>query len=159
MYGRNEALTLEKKYESYTLGKDITLSQVKTIDTIATRHGFRLGGFRSFERAVTEQEIAYVKACNQPNSYVNKKFNLTSQARRSSVSVTSNIAEGFSRGTAKDKNQFYTVARGSLTELRSQILVARDLGYMNIDQYQEFDAQIEVVGKLLSGLLKSAMNK
>ena len=73
------ALTLEKKYESYTLGKDITLSQVQTIDTIATRHGFRLGGFRSFERAVSEQEIAYVKACRQTNNSINKNFNLTSQ--------------------------------------------------------------------------------
>ncbi len=73
------ALTLEKKYESFTLGKDITLSQVQTIDTIATRHGFRLGGFRSFERAVTAQEIAYVKACNHKDSPVNRNFNLTSQ--------------------------------------------------------------------------------
>lgn len=73
------ALTLEQKYESYTLGKDITLSQVQTIDTIATRHGFRLGGFRSFERAVSEQEIAYVKSCNHTANSINKNFNLTSQ--------------------------------------------------------------------------------
>ena len=73
------ALTLEKKFESFTLGKDITLSQVQTIDTIATRHGFRLGGFRSFERAVSDQEIAYVKACNRPNKPANNNFNLTSQ--------------------------------------------------------------------------------
>lgn len=73
------ALTLEKKYESFTLGKDITLSQVHTIDTIATRHGFRLGGFRSFERAVSEQEIAYVKACKHSNNPAKHNFNLTSQ--------------------------------------------------------------------------------
>ena len=59
------ALALEQKYESYTLGKDITLSQVMTIDKIAGDHGFTLGGFRSFERAVSEEEIAYVKACSQ----------------------------------------------------------------------------------------------
>ncbi|MCL4262977.1 MAG: shikimate dehydrogenase [Anaerolineae bacterium] len=57
------ALTLDQRYESYTLGKDISLSQVTTIDKIATRHGFTLGGFRSFERAVSEEEIAFVKAC------------------------------------------------------------------------------------------------
>ena len=56
------ALTLEKRYESFTLGKQVELSQVKTIDRIAERHGFKLGGFRSFERAVTEEEIAFVKA-------------------------------------------------------------------------------------------------
>lgn len=56
------ALTLEQRYASFTLGKDIKLSQVETIDRIAARHGFRLGGFRSFERAVSEAEIAAVQA-------------------------------------------------------------------------------------------------
>lgn len=59
------ALSLEHYYESFTLGKDIKLSQVMTIDKIATRHGFRLGGFRSFERAVTEADIARVKLHSQ----------------------------------------------------------------------------------------------
>lgn len=72
------ALALEQRYESYTLGKDITLSQVSTIDKIATRHGFALGGFRSFERAVSEEEIAYVKACNQLNDPLNMKPHLNS---------------------------------------------------------------------------------
>lgn len=56
------ALVLEKRYVSFTLGKDIGLSQVQTIDRIATIHGFKLGGFRSFERAVTETQIASVQA-------------------------------------------------------------------------------------------------
>ncbi len=61
------ALALDRKYESYTLGKDIKLSQVVTIDKIAEAHGFSLGGFRSFERAVTEQEIAKIKAFSRSN--------------------------------------------------------------------------------------------
>lgn len=75
------ALALDQRYESYTLGKDITLSQVTTIDTIATRHGFTLGGFRSFEKAVSEEEIAYVKSCSQSDEPLNiKPLNLkTSQ--------------------------------------------------------------------------------
>lgn len=59
-------LALEQRYESYTVGKEIELSQVVTIDKIATKHGFKLGGFRSFEHAVTEADIANVKACRQP---------------------------------------------------------------------------------------------
>ncbi|MBP7041101.1 MAG: shikimate dehydrogenase [Chloroflexi bacterium] len=55
------ALALEQRYESFTLGKDIQLSQVQTIDKIADRHGFKLGGFRSFEKAVTDTEIARIK--------------------------------------------------------------------------------------------------
>jgi fatty aldehyde-generating acyl-ACP reductase len=56
------ALALDQNYVSFTLGKSIKLSQVVTIDTIAARHGFKLGGFRSFERAVTQAEIATIKA-------------------------------------------------------------------------------------------------
>jgi predicted amino acid dehydrogenase len=59
------ALALEGRLESFTLGKNIQLSQVHTIDRIATRHGFELGGFRSFEQAVTESEIESIKAHSQ----------------------------------------------------------------------------------------------
>jgi fatty aldehyde-generating acyl-ACP reductase len=55
------ALALEDRYESYTLGKDLTVEQVTAIEQIAQRHGFRLGGFRSFERAVTDEQIERIK--------------------------------------------------------------------------------------------------
>ena len=55
------ALALDGKYESYTLGKDLTVEQVTAIEEIAQRHGFRLGGFRSFERAVTDEQIEQIK--------------------------------------------------------------------------------------------------
>ncbi len=58
------ALALDGNYVSFTLGKDIKLSQVQTIDTIARRHGFKLGGFRSFERAVSSSQIAFVQAAS-----------------------------------------------------------------------------------------------
>jgi predicted amino acid dehydrogenase len=61
------ALALDQRYVSYTLGKEITLSQVQTIDTIAERHGFILGGFRSFEKAVDEEQINNVKAYRKLN--------------------------------------------------------------------------------------------
>jgi fatty aldehyde-generating acyl-ACP reductase len=55
------ALALEGELRSFTLGKKIKLSQVLTIDKIAQRHGFQLGGFRSFERAITEAEITAIR--------------------------------------------------------------------------------------------------
>jgi hypothetical protein len=54
------ALALEGRYESYTLGKDLTVVQVKEIEGIARRHGFKLAGFRSFEHAVPADEIERV---------------------------------------------------------------------------------------------------
>lgn len=55
------ALALEGWYKSYTIGKEITIEQVETIEKIAAKHGFRLGGFRSFERAVTEEMLAGIR--------------------------------------------------------------------------------------------------
>jgi fatty aldehyde-generating acyl-ACP reductase len=55
------ALALEGRFEDYTLGKDITRQRVDEITSLATKHGFRLSGFRSFERDVTEEQIATVR--------------------------------------------------------------------------------------------------
>jgi hypothetical protein len=55
------ALALEGRFVDYTLGKDITRAQVEEISAIATKHGFRLSGFRSFEKAVTPEQIEAVR--------------------------------------------------------------------------------------------------
>lgn len=54
-------LALEHRYESYTLGRDLTIEQVEEIEALGAKHGFQLGGFRSFERAVTDGQIEQVK--------------------------------------------------------------------------------------------------
>jgi four helix bundle protein len=88
-----------------------------------------------------------------------EKFCLTSQIRRAAISIVSNIAEGFGRNTAKDKAQFYAIAKGSTLEVEGQLLVARDLNYLNEDNFQNVQKQILIVQKLLSGLVASAMNR
>jgi predicted amino acid dehydrogenase len=55
------ALALEGRYEDYSVGKELTIEQAREIGEICKRHGFRLGGFRSFERAVTDEQIAHVR--------------------------------------------------------------------------------------------------
>jgi hypothetical protein len=55
------ALALDGRFEDYTLGKDISRARVEEITAIATRHGFRLSGFRSFEREVTAEHIDTVR--------------------------------------------------------------------------------------------------
>jgi four helix bundle protein len=87
-----------------------------------------------------------------------ERFALGNQMRRSAVSITSNIAEGFSRNTAKDKSQFYAMAKGSATELHSQALVAKDLLYITEFDYKDLENDIINTIKLLSGLIKSARN-
>ena len=82
-----------------------------------------------------------------------EKFCLTSQIRRASISVPSNIAEGAARVTDKDFLNFLSISRGSLSELETQILLAKNLGYVSdIDQILQ---KINNAFKLISGLMKS----
>ena len=82
-------------------------------------------------------------------------YALTSQMRRCVVSITSNIAEGFSRQSLKEKIQFYYMALGSLTELQNQLLVAKDVGYLPKEEFNKLAKQTIEVNKLINGLIKS----
>lgn len=86
-------------------------------------------------------------------------FGLTNQMRRAVISITSNIAEGFSRQSYKDKIQFYSVALGSLTELQSQAIAAKDIGFMNQNDFAKVMDQSVTVHKILSGLIKSSKSR
>ena len=90
-----------------------------------------------------------------------ERYSLTSQMQRAAVSVTSNIAEGFGRQGYKEKIQFYYMAQGSLIELKNQLLVARDVGYLNRVDFQNVSDQADSAHKLLQGLItksKSFLN-
>ena len=81
-------------------------------------------------------------------------WGLTSQIRRAAVSVPSNIVEGKARGSRKDFKRFLLIARGSLEEVKYQSLLAKELKYMNDEQYEEVAAMIDNVGRLLGGMIK-----
>jgi four helix bundle protein len=81
-------------------------------------------------------------------------FGLTSQMRRSAVSIPSNIAEGKGRYSQKELLQFLYKARGSLMELETQVYIARDLGYLDPQVGQCVSAKVLAVARILSGLIK-----
>ena len=83
-------------------------------------------------------------------------FGLVSQMRRSALSITSNIAEGFGRQGYKEKIQFYYLAQGSLTELKNQIIASRDIGYIKDKNFEDIIKQLNLSHKLLQGLLKKS---
>ncbi len=82
-------------------------------------------------------------------------FGLTSQMKRAAISITSNIAEGFSRFSYKEKVQFYSIARGSLTELQNQLLTAKDIIYLDSESFKQLSNQSIIVHKLLNAFIKS----
>lgn len=83
-------------------------------------------------------------------------FGLTNQLRRAVVSFTSNIAEGFSRNSFKEKLQFYSIALGSLTEIQNQLLVARDIGYISLEEFRLLAEQSVKISKITNGLIKKS---
>src|SRR3989344_8403823 len=85
-------------------------------------------------------------------------FGLTNQIRRAVVSVTSNVAEGFSRFSSNDKSRFYSMAQGSLTEVQNQLIIARDVEYLSAKEYADVADQTILVHKLINGLIKNSPN-
>jgi four helix bundle protein len=82
-------------------------------------------------------------------------YSLIDQLRRASYSVTANIVEGQSRNTTKEYLYFLYNARGSVEEVRYFLLLSKDLGYIDNDIYQKYEAEYEIVSKMLNGLIKS----
>ena len=84
-----------------------------------------------------------------------ERFGLTAQLRRAAVSVPSNVAEGQGRGVGNDFARFLTIARGSLQEVDTQLVLAVRLGFLPQERYDELETQLIIVAKLINGLLRS----
>ena len=81
-------------------------------------------------------------------------YSMTDQMRRAAASITANIAEGFGRQSYKEKVQFYYLSKGSLSELKNFILIARDIGYLSKQDFESLYAKSNVVDRLLQGFIR-----
>ncbi|WP_340076046.1 four helix bundle protein [Leptobacterium sp. I13] len=86
-----------------------------------------------------------------------ERFGLTSQMRRSAVSIASNIAEGTGRHTEKDKARFTAIAYGSSLELLNQTIISSELNYISDEKYELIRLFIEKITRMLNGLYKSQL--
>ena len=86
-------------------------------------------------------------------------YGLTNQIRRSAVSVPSNIAEGSARAYSKELIQFLYISQGSLSELETQMIIAKNLDYITINEMDEFEKKSVALIKMLSALIKSLKNR
>lgn len=82
-----------------------------------------------------------------------ERFGLTIQARRAAASVAANIAEGWGRGSTREYIQFLLIARGSLMELETHLIIARQLNYFGPEGLESIQTSIEIVGKMLNRLV------
>ncbi len=90
--------------------------------------------------------------------FTNKKefqndFSLRSQMRKSSISVLSNIAEGFDRNGTREFIQFLSIAKGSAAELRAQCYAAIDLNYFTVEEHEKILLMLLEIGKMLGGFI------
>lgn len=88
-----------------------------------------------------------------------EQFGLTNQARRAAISIPSNIAEGAARQTKKEFIQFLYIAKGSLSELDTQLELARRLEYLGQRELESLVEMLERVDKMLSGLIRHLRTK
>ena len=84
---------------------------------------------------------------------IEERYGLTSQLQRAGVSVPSNIAEGYGRGTRKEYKQFLAIARGSTLEVQTQLIMASELDYCDPQRLKETEGLSEEVSKMLYSLI------
>lgn len=101
----------------------------------------------TWQQAMLLVKLVYDVSAQFPRE---EAFGLTSQMRRAAISIPSNIAEGVARGSSKDYLHFLNIARGSLSELDTQVEIAAMLAYL--PQSHPIFEQLGVVGRLLTGL-------
>ena len=85
---------------------------------------------------------------------VKEQFGITSQVRRASLSITANIAEGFSRQSNKEKSRFINIAYSSSWEIINFLILSRDLEFLKEDEYTKLRADIEYISNQLNALYK-----
>jgi len=112
---------------------------------------------KRFEEIKAWQEgrelVKMVYQAVRANESFSKDFGLKEQIQRASVSVVSNIAEGFGRRSRKEFVQFLFVAKGSIAEVQSQLYVALDQNYITQEVFSVLYDKAEEVAKLLSGFI------
>jgi len=90
---------------------------------------------------------------------IEEKYGLTSQLRRASISIASNLAEGTSRTTNKDKAHFTTVSFSSLMEVLNQVIIAREIDLIKQEEYHMIREKIEKISNKLNALRKTQLNE
>ncbi|GHB70988.1 four helix bundle protein [Persicitalea jodogahamensis] len=121
-----------------------------------------MAGFNTYrETIVWQKAMAFVTAIYKITSSfpTSEQFTLTSQMRRSAISIPSNVAEGFGRRSTGDFVRFLQISTGSLYELQTQVEIAFNLQYVSKEDYDSLFSQSREIERLLSSLIQKLKEK
>lgn len=102
-----------------------------------------------WQKAIQLVKEIFILTKSFPNSEL---YGLISQMRRSAVSIPSNIAEGYGRGSPKEYAQFYSIAYGSALELETQIIITKELGFTEVKKFDKVERLLVEVSKMLNAM-------
>lgn len=108
-----------------------------------------------FEDIIAWQKAKIITLGIYRKFYEHKDFGFKDQIQRASVSIMNNIAEGFERKSDKEFKHFLFVAKGSCGEVKSMLYLAKDLNYINNEEYENLNNISVEISKLLSGFIKT----
>jgi len=117
----------------------------------------RFEDIKAWQEARALANMIYAAAGS--NGRFDSHYRFREQIQAAGVSVMSNIAEGFSRRSAREFAQFLFIAKGSVAEVQSQLYVALDQSYINKAIFDEVYTKCEQVARLISGFIKYLLNK
>ncbi|HVN58505.1 MAG TPA: four helix bundle protein [Bacteroidales bacterium] len=113
-----------------------------------------MGNFKQLTVWQKAKDLAVrIYLLSEKDSY-RKDFGLKDQMRRASVSIPSNIAEGDNLDTDRQSVKHFFIARGSLAELRTQVLISLEIGYINVKAYDEIEKSCDELSAMLTSLIK-----
>ena len=109
-----------------------------------------------WQKGIDLVEAVYKATAQWPST---ETFGLTSQVRRAAVSIPANVAEGQGRGNTQDFVRFLTIARGSLRETETHLVIATRLHFLSEHDFQQLRVLTDEVGRLLHGLSRRVQAK
>ena len=114
-----------------------------------------------FQRVIAWQkahEFVLLVYCISRHFPEDERFGLTSQLRRAAVSIEANIAEGYKKTSRADKLRFFNIAQGSLEECRDYHILAKDLDYINEEEFEQLKDSILMTSRFLNAYCNGVIN-
>jgi four helix bundle protein len=118
-----------------------------------------MAGFKDLKVWRRAKELAVDIYKETQDGPFSRDFGFRDQIRKAAVSIPSNIAEGDERGSNKDAIRFFYIAKGSLAELRTQVEIAFEVGYLNSEKAKGLDKKCVATGKMLGSLIKARYDR